>query len=273
MPVVTKATTTVKLVVLLGLLALAACGANSTKSFSCERPIAGLDAQLGAGRVIWFGEMHGTEESPRFASDAACQAAKQGPVQLGLEIWRDEQPRIDRYLKSRGDKAARDALLAGPFWAQHDGRSSRAMVSLIDRMRVLRGQGAPISIVAYDVIDKPDRDLAMAEAVLAARDPKARFVGLSGNIHSRRAKWHDLVPLVAHLVAKGVTVATHDVSASGGTLWGCVSTDDHEPVCGEHPMGNDDESGAPWSLGAARDDAHDGIYFVGATTAAAPARP
>src|SRR5690606_1620762 len=104
-----------------------------------------------AGSVWWFGEMHGTEESPAFIGDFACMAAQAGHrVQVGLEIWTAEQGAIELFL----DTGERERLLAGPFWAQHDGRSTTAMVEPLDRLRWLRRAGAKIDVVAYDVTDK-----------------------------------------------------------------------------------------------------------------------
>jgi hypothetical protein len=214
--------------------------------------------------------MHGTQESPAFLGDVACAVAQQEHhVQVALEIWNTEQPAIDRFLAT-GDRAT---LLAGPFWSQHDGRSSTAMVELLDRVRWLQRAGAKIDVVAYDVTSQPDRDQAMAIKVLAARDDRGVIVGLSGNIHSRRTRWNETTPLVAHLVDAKLQVKTHDVAAAGGTMWACRATPDHEPVCGEHPMSKDDSPGTPWTLGPKRDDSHDGVYYVGATKAAFPAKP
>ena len=245
-------------------------------TFDCANPIAGLDAHIAPGRLLWFGEMHGTEESPRFVGDVACQAARSGRVQLGLEIWGDEQARIAAYVRSDGTAADRAALLDGPFWVQHDGRSSHAMVALLERVRLLRRDGASIDVVAYDVPYALDRDKAMADSIQNMRDAKAVFVGLSGNIHSRRTTgtpWNrDLVPTIAHLVARNLPVATFDVSSDGGMMWACMSTENHDAVCGEHPNRKGSVPGTPWTLGPARDDTHDGVYFVGPTKATAPAR-
>jgi hypothetical protein len=166
----------------------------------------------------------------------------------------------------------RDRLLSGPFWAQHDGRSTTAMVDLLDRIRWLRRAGANIDVVAYDVTDQPDRDQAMAIKVLTARDARGVFIGLSGNIHSRHTKWNEVTPLVNHLVDAKLAVKTHDVSSAGGTMWACMATPDHEPVCGEHPNSNHG-AGTPWTFGPARDASHDAVYYVGATKAAFPAKP
>ena len=252
-------------------LLLLACAVSCTRPkkprLECKRPIQ-INAE--AGSVWWFGEMHGTQESPAFIGDLACAIA-QGDhhVQVGLEIWASEQNAIDSFMQN-GDRAR---LLKGPFWAQHDGRSSVAMVDLLDRVRWLKRAGALVDVVAYDITDKPDRDQAMAIKVLSARDAKGVFVGLSGNIHSRKKQWNETKPLVSHLVDAKLNVRTHDVSASGGTIWACIATDDHEPVCGEHPMSKDPKAGTPWTFGPARDDAHDGVYYVGETKASAPARP
>lgn len=254
------------------LVAVAACGDSKPR---CDRAIAGLDAYSQRGAILWFGEMHGTQESPRLVVDAVCRASSVTSVQLGLEIPDGEQDRIDTYLRSDGSTTARAALLEGPFWLVRDGRSSEAMLGLVERTRLLRRAGATVDIVAFDH-PAMDRDAAMAEAVANARKADAIFVGLSGNVHSRRTKgssWDpDYVPLVAHLVDRGLPVTTFDVSANGGTFWGCVGRERDEPDCGEHPN-QQREPGEPWTLGPARDASHDGIYRVGPTHASPPARP
>jgi hypothetical protein len=260
-------------------LVLASCQSaaspSMTPSFMCERTIAGLDVHLRPGALLWFGEMHGTVESPRFVTDVACHAARISRVQLGLEVPSAEQPRIDAYVRSAGSDADRAALLDGPFWNVRDGRSSEAMLALMERVRILRSQRANIDIVAFDG-PAFDRDAAMAAAVADARDATAIFVGLSGNVHSRRIKgtsWDsEYMAAVAHLVARGLAVTTFDTASNGGTMWACMSTNpDSEPICGVHPNGRSDD-GEPWTLGPPRDASHDAVYRVGPTTASPPAR-
>jgi hypothetical protein len=249
----------------------------AAKPPACARPVAGLTAQLKAGAILWFGEIHGSEESPRFVGDVACAAAAAGRVQVGLEIPGDEQPRIDAFLKSAGSPADRATLFAGPFWRHHDGRTSTGMAALLEQLRVLHAEGAALDVVAYDVPEADDRDTAMAEQIAKRRDPAAVFVGLSGNIHSRRTKgtpWNaDLVPMVAQLVARGLAITTYDVSWNGGAFWACIATSPTAPQdCGPHES-HQHEPGEPWTLGPARDASHDGVYRIGAATAAAPAVP
>ncbi|PTL80173.1 hypothetical protein [Vitiosangium sp. GDMCC 1.1324] len=54
-----------------------------------------------------------------------------------------EQSRLDTYLASRGTPADQDTLLDGDFWRRpyQDGRSSRAMLELVDQVRALRALG------------------------------------------------------------------------------------------------------------------------------------
>lgn len=180
------------------------------------------------GHILWFGEMHGTWEAPRFVGNVL--AALDGPLQLGLEM-----------------PPSAIASLDDDWWSFHDGRSSDAMVELIDRARSLG-----VTLVGYDA----DNDRAMAAAVLAARDPNAIFVALSGNVHSRKKPFEDITPCVMHLVEAGLAVTTYSLVATGGSLWACM------PDCGLHvmPPGGDD------------DGAHDGMVTIGETTAAFPAR-
>lgn len=244
---------------------------------SC-RTVPGLAPYLRAGHVIWFGELHGTEESPRFVGDVVCEAARHDRVQLGLEVWDFEQVSLDRYVRSAGGYADRRALLAGAFWATHDGRSSHAMVALLERVRALRAAGAAIELVAYDGEDSADRDATMADRVAAARDSGAIFVGLSGNAHARRprgAPWDpDFVSMVAYLIARGIPVTSLDVSSTGGTMWGCLLREpDQAPDCGVHPVRADGGTTPIGAIGPSRDRAYDGEYAIGPSTASFPARP
>lgn len=248
------------------LVAVVVLGGCNQRRLTCPRKIAGLSTN--PGDILWFGETHGTEESPRFVGDVVCQIARLDSVQLGLEIPQDEQMRIHQYLMD-GDRAA---LIAGPFWSLRDGRSSQAMLSLLDRVREMRERGGRIEVVAFDA-GGADRDQAMAKAVSGARNPNGVFVALSGNTHSRKTQRDGTTPAVAHLVAEKLPVRTHDVVASGGTMWGCVSTDPTaRPACGEHPNGGAGAPGTAWTLGPAGDPSHDATYRVGPTTASPPAK-
>ena len=124
-----------------------------------------------SGLAVLIGEQLGSREAPLVVGDLVCQAAEEGmAVALGLSIPRDEQARIDRYLSSPGGPTDQDALLEGHFWRRpyQDGRSSRAVFDLIDRVRAMREVGLQVSLVAYDTDEAraSERDAALADVWL-----------------------------------------------------------------------------------------------------------
>lgn len=237
-------------------------------------PVAGVDAVLTPGARVIFGEMHGTVETPRLVGDVVCHAAARGPVRLGLEIFSDEQPRLDAFVASAGGAAERKALLAGPFWTRsyQDGRNSTAMLALLDRVRALRRGGADVAVVAFDVpstLKKGDRDALMADNLAAAfaRAPQATFVMMVGNLHARKAKHPRFSQtfMAQRLVAMQQPVVSLDGDYALGTAWVCM------PVCGPHVIGRGPAAPVGITLAATRDGAYDGHFSVGAPTFAPPA--
>ena len=126
--------------------------------------------------LVLFGEFHGTAEAPAFVAEAL--AASLDPVALAIEWPRDLQPAVDAFLAT-GD---RTRLLAEPhdFWSYRDGRSSAAMLALVDRARRLR---APVICFDGTFPSAEDRDAGMAALLIEAR-PTRLFV-LCGNLHAR----------------------------------------------------------------------------------------
>lgn len=192
---------------------------------------AALPARLMApGGALLFGEIHGTQEQPAFFGEAVCWTSGTLPVQAGLEIPPTEEGRLAAYLASTGSSADVEALTAGSFWtpAMPDGRSSRAMLALLNRLRLLIVEGRPIEVFLFDVGDAQDlasRDRMMAD-VIAARvreHPDALTMVLTGNIHAQKDKgvpWDpELVPMGWYLVDAGVKVRSLNCSNPKGTAW------------------------------------------------------
>jgi hypothetical protein len=156
-------------------------------------PIAGAPALLTPGRVVLLGEMHGTVESPAFVASFACAGLAAGrAVTVGVEIPKEEEPRLRAFLASEGGPAARAALVQGPFWdgVWKDGRSSEAMVALLERVRVWKRAGRPVAVALLDREDAPGaptRDESMAAAVetAAKAEPQGVVVALTGNLHNQ----------------------------------------------------------------------------------------
>jgi hypothetical protein len=198
----------------------------------CGNGVEGLHALLQPGLTLLVGEQLGSREAPATVGDMVCQAALGGArVVLGLSVPSEDQERIDRYLSSAGTPADQDQLLGGRFWLRtyQDGRSSRAMLDLIDRVRALRGAGLRIDVVAYDteLASGNERDMFMARSLLLRRAdlPKELFIVLSGNAHvavKQGASWDaGFVPLGSHLAKTGGPVKALDLSYAQGTRWTC----------------------------------------------------
>ncbi|MDQ3263087.1 MAG: ChaN family lipoprotein [Myxococcota bacterium] len=208
----------------------------------CPDPHRAPEGWLTDGPLL-VGELHGTAETPRLVLSVVCQASRDGgEVQLGLEIPRGEQARLDAFLRT-GD---RTALLASEHWtrAYQDGRSSVAFLELLEAARRLRLQGGKVSLFAYDVDAKvPDRDLAMAQEIhrRSLLSP-APMVILVGSIHARTTVALPR-PMGFRLIGLGLRPHSLLVEAEGGEAWLCHTRD--ASSCGPHPGGRPTSTPAP----------------------------
>ncbi|NMO23217.1 hypothetical protein HPC49_48825 [Pyxidicoccus fallax] len=196
----------------------------------CGDTVRGLSDLFQPGLTLLIGEQLGSREAPAVVGNVVCQMAEAGlPVVLGLSIPRTEQERLDRYLASPGAPVDQDALLEGRFWQRpyQDGRSSRAIFDLIDRVRAMRAAGLRVTLVAYDtdVAHGSERDAALAKVWTGRRaaHPDEVQVVLAGNTHTRTVSgtpWdQNFRPMAAHLDKGRVVVL--EMSYAQGTRWGC----------------------------------------------------
>ncbi|MBK8067578.1 MAG: hypothetical protein IPK27_08075 [Rhodanobacteraceae bacterium] len=193
-------------------------------------PLAELTERAQAHRVLLVGELHGSWEVPGIVAGLATNLlADERPLLVGLEIWRSEQAALDRYLASAGTGEDRERLLAGPFWATRDGRSSEAVVALIERLRALALK-APLAVVAFDIeaesdITGAERDRSMGELLLARLEsmPDARLLVLAGNFHTRiqsGAPWDPAHDFMGHFLREQDPYAVEIMGVKGST-WMC----------------------------------------------------
>lgn len=270
----------------MSLLLAALLGSTAPAANDCA-PLPGLESVLARPtlRFLLIGEYHGTVEMPALAGDALCAAAATGrPAILGIEFPPTNQPALDAYLASDGGAAARTALLAAPAWAEEGGRTTAAILALIERARGLAHAGRPITIVAFDRIPSPivseEREAGLAAGLANAqmRAPNSLVVALTGLAHADKEGWVSRSP--PFLAAGGLLPAAHTISLAyarpGGQYWGCHAADgDRSRGCTAHDMPVREP--AP-SRGVRLDPAlrsgFDGVYSHGGTyTASPPARP
>jgi erythromycin esterase-like protein len=257
----------------------------------CAAHAAGLDCQSEpqlqveriTARVVLVGETHGTEQAPAFVGRLLCSLQRSGrPVVLALERDTGEQASFDRFLSSAGQRDDVGALLAQGEWAApiQDGRSSAAMLALLDRLRQWRSAGVTVPVVAlrsalrFDGQPPEPRQLqilvdrAMADGVSAAlgAHPGHTVVVLAGSFHTAVGSrlHHDAIagPSMGDvLVERGPVHVIGLSSSSGGTAWFWRG--------GDAGPGPHEEQSGRFDLPDARVDS---TIEIGPLTASLPAR-
>ncbi|MCE9669959.1 hypothetical protein LY474_19350 [Myxococcus stipitatus] len=199
---------------------------------ACGAPVEGASSLFVAGGVVLVADPLGTQEVPSAALRMSCEATARGlPVTLAVSIPASEQPLLDRYLASGGGSAAVQELLSGSgFWRRlyQDGRSSSAMLWLVEQVRRLRVSGKDVAVVAIDS-DKAhgnEREEQMSKLLLAAqaKRPEAWTLVLTGSVHARTSEvsWDgDLEPMGSRVARALSSVRALDVGFQRGTQYAC----------------------------------------------------
>lgn len=251
----------------------------------CGMPIIGLSPQAKRGAVMLLGELHGTQEVPRFVAQGVCQTASSGtPVTVGLELPVENQERVTTFIRSAGTDDDWAKLMEAPFWRSPfpDGRSSEAVANLLDQLRRLRSQGLDVDAFVFDHPKQQgqERESLMANTVLSfvRKSPQRFFLVVAGNIHPRTAQglpWDKKYQPMGMLISQQVenTVAL-DVAYNSGTAW----------ICAVGPKGEQLECGVKQAKGKDNGDRYfvhlwdntdkngfQGVFYVGPVTASLPA--
>ncbi|QSQ11087.1 hypothetical protein [Myxococcus landrumensis] len=198
----------------------------------CGAPLDGASSLFAAGGVLLVADPLGTQEVPAVTLRMMCEATSQGlPVTLALSFPASEQPMLARYLASTGKSTDAQELLSGStFWRRtyQDGRSSRAMLWLLEQARRLRASGKDVAIAAIDSdkLQGNEREAQMAEHLLQAQAarPLAWTVALTGSVHARTTEvaWNgDLDPMGARVARMLPSVRSLDVSFQRGSQFVC----------------------------------------------------
>ncbi|WP_404365440.1 hypothetical protein ACIHQR_34480 [Corallococcus coralloides] len=251
----------------------------------CGAPILGLKAQAKAGGVLLLGELHGTQQVPRFIAQAACQLTAGGlPVSVGLELPVDNQMRITTFLQSQGREEDWLKLMEAPFWRSPypDGRGSEAVANMLEQLRQLRAQGLDVAVFVYDhpKLTGQPREQALAATVLKEVEagPTRFHLVVSGNIHPRTAKglpWDKQYQPMGRLLSERLKhVVALDVAYDSGSAWICAPDAQGRKLdCGVKEAKGKDNGDRffvhVWD--SPNKDGYHGVFYVGPVTASAPA--
>jgi len=233
-----------------------------------------------SGRVVMIGEIHGTEQAPRFVGDLACTLAERGlPVTVALELPLELSDRLQRLADARtGTTPSADwQAVFGGAW--QDGRRSTAIAELVDRIASMRRAGMNIELASYapDSAPAQARDDGMARAIASLAATRRSIVVLSGNLHNRlrvgTAISRDYRPAAVTLAGliEPERIVSIDMGYDAGTAWICTGPTPTD--CGVHAV----RAHNPLAWGDVRTfdstdaNGYQGRFGVGAVTAARPA--
>ncbi|MCH1926783.1 hypothetical protein L9G74_18035 [Shewanella sp. C32] len=150
-------------------------------SLACE-PVPQLVMNtVQAKDISLIGEYHGTKETPQAFYNLVCnvlEKAPNKPLTVGFELTTVEGMALT-------DQASLDNWLAADdeWVAPHDGRSSKAMYQLLQRMVQAKQTHPNLSIVLFNV-PTGDRDTFMANNIISAYHGQKMLL-LAGNFHTQ----------------------------------------------------------------------------------------
>ncbi|MFC7380234.1 hypothetical protein [Brevundimonas sp. GCM10030266] len=265
---------------MLELLAAAALLTAQPAQTECAAP-AGTDALLARPEhILVIPDWHGSVEIPAAFLGIVCEAAKQGPVTIALEMPETERTLFRNALSAPTEDAARQVLLHGDFGnpRNNDGRNSVAMLDMMVGFWRLKAAGHDVVIHPFMAVESriAGRDQAWWELEMAygisralVDRPQARVLVFVGDLHARKkgyARFPDVgLPAAGHLHASDTF--TLNLANQGGETWGCDPNG-----CGPNSRrGRYDPDARGIILGPVEDGAYDGVLAVGPTTASPPA--
>ncbi|MBN8229235.1 hypothetical protein JYK02_17130 [Corallococcus macrosporus] len=258
--------------------------AKATSTFTeCGQSILGLKKQAKAGGVMLLGELHGTQEVPRFIAQSVCQLVTSGmPVTVGLELPVENEERITTFLQSQGGEVDWLKLMEAPFWRSPypDGRGSEAVANMLEQLRQLRAQGLDVAVFVYDhpKLSGQQREDALTKTVLSQVKPQRFHLVVSGNVHSRTAKglpWDKQYKPMGYLLKGQLDdVTALDMAYDSGTAWICAANKQGNKLdCGvKEAKGRD--NGDRFFMHAwdsPNNEGYHGVFYVGHVSASEPA--
>jgi hypothetical protein len=247
---------------------------------------------LASDHLIIFGEMHGTNESPEAIGQLACSLLHSGrPVRIGLEADWPQGASLARAIEDPFDREV--VLNAAPkMWSTYDGRSSEAVLELLEQVSQWYGQGFDISVFAFDALPSEwvgaenqaiARDAAMAKQVnLQVSEFDGAVLLQTGNFHAQKSPFsfadQAFIPMASLITVR--PVFSLEMKYGPGSAWVNATYEDGEGNIVENlgPMqmggiGKPDAEPRSFVLENDWPAAFDGEYFTGSISASPPAFP
>ena len=204
------------------------CSANANCASDIEVPKVVFDA-----RVVVLGEVHGTTQAPAFAAALLCALAQPTvPVLLALEIPNDQQSAIDAFVGGGPSADFERHNSKARFWSRsfQDGRSSAAMITLIEAARTIRASGADIQVLAFDRGEEQldpalTRNEVMAKNILSGMEKRSglKVLVLTGQVHAKKsvgASFDSQFKSTTYLLSRA-NVLSFQMRSTGGEAWVC----------------------------------------------------
>ncbi|MED5595505.1 hypothetical protein [Janthinobacterium sp. P210006] len=178
---------------------------------------------------IFVGEIHGTVHSPRiFYYLVESLSMQKRNIAVALEIPKSEEVILNNFIHVNEKEARniRESMLEREFWKPasgiYDGRSSIAMLDLIDSLRSLSLlEDVDIKILCFS--DATEEKMANNLISKLAEHPGYRLLVLTGNIHAMYNNPFDkLNKTIPSYFPKDKTFSI-DIRANSGSAWICQS--------------------------------------------------
>ncbi|MCY1032105.1 hypothetical protein OV207_11600 [Corallococcus sp. BB11-1] len=256
----------------------------------CGEPLQGVEPLLVAGQSLLVADPLGTRELPEAATRMLCDATeKKLSVALALSLPSEDQPALDEYLASAGTNSDLERLLVvSSFWRRvyQDGRSSGALLRLIEQARRLRARGNAVTVLAFDsnTASGNAREEEMAKNLIAYRkaNPDVWLLALAGDVHVRTkpVSWNkDFEPLGSRLTkaVPSSPVKALEVGFTRGSQFSCRFNVWEQVECNVYALSPSadvrQEPGTPRKVAlfsAPSDKGFHGRIYVGALNASPP---
>lgn len=198
------------------------CGAPS--ALACNPlPPAVTDAVL-QHQMVMVGEYHGTNEAPQAFYDLVCTAlaAKPQAITVALEL------NAIKGITLTDKNSLQQWLTADKEWlGPHDGRSSKAMYQLLEKLVEARQTYPQLSILLFNS-HADARDEAMAQNIMADYHGQ-KLLTYSGDTHAKQTSgtaWDANATLMGQVLKQHYPAQIYSIKLryAGGTAWAWEDT-------------------------------------------------